>query len=90
MAVEQKQKEKPKNVLPKPGLQKKELIKHKTVFSNTFINPDGSFTTEASSSSINYKNKSGNWRSINNALITKAGDGYDYENAANALMPEFI
>jgi len=64
--------EKPENVLPKPGLQKKEIIKRKTLFSNTYLNPNGSFTAEVSSAQINYKNKSGNWRSIDNRLLPKA------------------
>ncbi|OGO79550.1 MAG: hypothetical protein A2Y23_09805, partial [Clostridiales bacterium GWB2_37_7] len=81
--------EKPENVLPKPGLQKKEIIKRKTLFSNTYLNPNGSFTAEVSSAQINYKNKSGNWRSIDNRLLPKAESGYDYENAANAYKVKF-
>ncbi|OGO77682.1 MAG: hypothetical protein A2Y23_13955 [Clostridiales bacterium GWB2_37_7] len=89
MAVERKQKENPKNVLPKSGLQKKELLKRKTPFSNTFVNPNGTFSTEVSSTPINYKNKSGNWRSVDNRLLAKSEGGYDYENAANAFRAKF-
>ena len=89
MAIERIQKHRPKNVLPKPGLQKKELKKRKTPFSNTYINPDGSFSTEVSSTPINYKNKSGNWSPIDNRLLTKSEGGYDYENAANVFRAKF-
>lgn len=62
MVFELKQTETAKNILPKPGLLKKEIVKRNTHFSKSYLNPNGSFTTEVSSAPVNYKNQSGNWR----------------------------
>lgn len=57
MAEVNRQKPEPMNVLPKPQNTKVELRKHKTAFSNTYLNPNGSFTVEVSNKPVNYKNR---------------------------------
>jgi len=89
MAIDLKQTETPKNVLLKPGLQKREITRQNTSFSKAFLNPTGTFTTEVSSTPVNYKNKSGNWRTVDNTLIAKTENGYDYENKAKAYRVQF-
>lgn len=55
----------------------------RTETSNTYQNPDGSYTLETSTSRMNYKTN-GTWKPIDNRLIPTSEDGYSYRNAANS------
>jgi len=89
MPVEKFQIERPKNVLPKPAIERTELKTRKTSFSKTYINPDGSFTLEVSAKQLNFINRSGNLEDIDNSLVPSKAVGYDYENSANAFTVRF-
>ena len=89
MAETNRQKQQPMNVLSKPQKTKVELKKHKTAFSNTYLNPDGSFTVEVSNKPVNYKNRAGNWRRIENEIVPSDTAPYEYQNKANAFKVHF-
>ncbi len=89
MPFDVKQKVQPKNLLPINVSKKTELKSRKTSFSNTFINPDGTFSLEVASKPINFRNRSGNLQDIDSTLISKVNGVYQYENAANSFIARF-
>ncbi|MDD2480725.1 MAG: DNRLRE domain-containing protein, partial [Lutispora sp.] len=89
MAEVNRQKPEPMNVLPKPQNTRVELKKHKTAFSNTYLNPNGSFTIEVSNRPVNYKNRARNWRRIENEIVPSDTAPYEYQNKANAFKVRF-
>jgi len=81
--------DKPKNIMPKPSAERIELKKRKTSFTKTYLNTDGSFSVEVSGKPMNFNNKSGNLKDIDNTIVTKVTGGYEYENLANSITVRF-
>lgn len=48
----------------------------------TYLNPDGSYTSQISSAPVNYETQPGEWAPIDNELVPAEGLAYDVENAA--------
>lgn len=74
-----------RNILPKPGQKSIELEKRRTLYSKEYINPDGTFSVEVATKPINYKDKSGKLKVIDNALMKSKQSGFDFENKANSF-----
>ena len=89
MVVEQRERAKPQNVMPRPANERVELIKRRTTYSEEFLNPDGTFTIELSDKPIHFKNKRGNWQKIDTNLVTEARGGYEFVNKDNAFTTRF-
>ncbi len=51
--------------------------------SNTYQEPDGSFTTEVYTAPVNYQDESGDWVPIVNDFVAAPGATFDVQNAAN-------
>ena len=77
------------NLLTKPGGARVELRKRKTPFTKTYKDPTGIFHTEVSDVQMSYRNRSGNWRDIDNQLLPQSENGYDYVNKANSFKVRF-
>jgi RHS repeat-associated protein len=60
-----------------------EIRQLRTETSETFHNPDGSFTTHAYYRPIHFRNGSGEWQKISNRLVRSTEKGYAVENEAN-------
>ncbi|MCH1627039.1 DNRLRE domain-containing protein [Fredinandcohnia quinoae] len=70
------------------SIVKKEIPSMRTEKSKTFLNPDGTYTSEISQTPIHFKNKSKQWEPINNQLISDSKEKV-YENKANAFSVKF-
>ena len=53
--------------------------------SETFVNPDGSFTTRAYQAPINFRDDRGVWQRIDSSLRASKREGFAFENTANAF-----
>ncbi|MDI7743141.1 DNRLRE domain-containing protein [Lysinibacillus fusiformis] len=67
---------------------RKELVDKRTETSKTFLNPDGTLTTEISQKPIHFKNNRKEWQSIENELVENQKEQV-YENKANAFKVKF-
>src|SRR5438552_1094452 len=66
-----------------------ELVQFRTVSSRTFDNHDGTYTTNAYSGPIHYRDEQGQWQPISSALVASGEQGYAYENEANRFRARF-
>lgn len=71
-----------------PTLEKEEIHSLRTETSKTYLNSDGTYTTEISQSPIHFKNDKDQWVSINNELIHNDEEN-TYENKANDFIVKF-
>jgi hypothetical protein len=62
-----------------------EVIGKRTQTSRTIKNADGSFTLEAYSGPIHFKDKQGNWQQIQSDLVPSERPGYAFQNKANSF-----
>jgi RHS repeat-associated protein len=60
-----------------------EIKQLRTETSETFHNPDGTFTTHAYYRPIHFRDASGGWQKISNRLVPSTEQGYAVENEAN-------
>lgn len=67
---------------------RKELVDKRTETSKTFLNPDGTLTTEISQKPIHFKNNRKEWQPIENELVENQKEQV-YENKANAFKVKF-
>jgi RHS repeat-associated protein len=68
--------------------ERSELNNKRTANSKTFINPDGTLTTEISQTPIHFKDTNNNWEPINNNLVTNAPENV-YQNKSNNMKVKF-
>ena len=66
-----------------------ELVAKRTATSETFRNPDGTFTTSAYAAPIHYLDASGSWQKIDSTLDPSPLAGYAWTNRANAFHVHF-
>jgi len=67
-----------------------EVVSRRTQYSRTYKTVSGAYATIMYPGSVNYKNASGAWRRIDDALVAGTGPGVAYQNKANAyslLLP---
>jgi RHS repeat-associated protein len=65
---------------PRDPVERTEL---RTRTSRTYANPDGSFSAVISPGSVNYRDDSGDWQTIENTLVPTSTPGYAWKNQAN-------
>lgn len=80
---------KQKNSFPKRTKNKQELTAQKTELSNTYLNEDGTFTTDIYSEPIQYKDKNKQWKEIKNELKESKKEGFTFENTENSFKSFF-
>ena len=66
-----------------------ELPGKRTATSNTYLNPDGSYTAVVSPHAVNYHDASGAWQPIDTTLVSSSTDGYAFQNAAGPFRALF-
>jgi RHS repeat-associated protein len=66
-----------------------ELVAKRTATSETFRNPDGTFTTSAYATPIHYLDASGAWQKIDSTLVPSPLAGYAWTNRANSFRVNF-
>ncbi|MDQ3981839.1 MAG: DNRLRE domain-containing protein, partial [Actinomycetota bacterium] len=74
---------------PEPPQGRKEVVEQRTATSKTYLNEDGSFTTDVHSAPVHYRGRDGDWRVIDDELVASDAPGYAWENAANAFRAQF-
>lgn len=67
---------------------RKEVKEKRTENSKTFLNPDGTYTSEISQTPIHFKNENKQWETINNQLVSDSQEKV-YENKANDFTVKF-
>lgn len=67
---------------------REELPGFRDATSNTYQNPDGTFTTEIFDQPVNYRADDRSWRHIDSSLVPVSGD-YDYSSGANSFDAAF-
>jgi hypothetical protein len=72
---------------PAPGAL--ELPGKRTATSNTFLNPDGSYTTEVAAQPVNYRDAAGAWQAIDTTLVQASDPNYAVQNAAGPFRAMF-
>ncbi|MDT7537299.1 MAG: hypothetical protein QOI82_884 [Actinomycetota bacterium] len=72
---------------PTPGAL--ELPGKRTATSNTYLNADGSYTTEVSPQPINYRDAAGDWQAIDTTLVKASDPNYAVQNAAGPFRAMF-
>lgn len=70
------------------SVAREEVQEMRTANSKTFLNLDGSYTSEISQSPIHFKNEKNEWQTINNQLVLDSVEEV-YENKANDFTVEF-
>jgi RHS repeat-associated protein len=68
--------------------ERTELNNKRTANSKTFINPDGTLTTEISQTPIHFKDTNNNWEPINNNLVANTPENV-YQNKSNSMKVKF-
>jgi hypothetical protein len=53
-----------------------ELMNYRTTHSQTFLNPNGTFTTKLDPTDVFFKDDSGNWKTIDNSLYSNGNGGF--------------
>src|SRR5262249_19009364 len=72
---------------PAPGAL--ELPGKRTASSNSYLNPDGSYTTVVAPQPVNYRDAAGEWQRIDTTLVPSQEAGYSVENAAGPFRALF-
>jgi hypothetical protein len=72
---------------PSPGAL--ELPGKRTATSSTFLNPDGSYTTEVAPQPVNYRDAAGDWQAIDTTLVKASDSNYAVQNAAGPFRAMF-
>ena len=72
---------------PQPGAL--ELPGSRSATSNTYLNPDGSYTTAVAPRAVNYRDAAGAWQPIDTSLVAAQTAGYAYQNAAGSFRALF-
>lgn len=72
-----------------PRVAALELPGKRTATSSTYLNPDGTFTTEVASAPVNFRDASGSWQPIDTHLVASSDSDYAYENAAGPFKARF-
>ncbi|RIV26398.1 RHS repeat protein [Alicyclobacillaceae bacterium I2511] len=75
--------------LPSPSSTPQELLGLRTANSQTFLNPNGTFTTDVYTTPQFYKDETGHWQSIDNSLVQGTDANFPYHNAANGFEVAF-
>ncbi|MEW4286212.1 DNRLRE domain-containing protein [Priestia koreensis] len=65
-----------------------EIKSMRTENSKTYLNPDGTYTSEISQDPIHFKNEDNQWETINNELTTNTQNGF-VQNKANQFTVKF-
>jgi hypothetical protein len=79
------------DLFPKMGKEPIELELKRTAFQRESLNPDGSFTSEVFSHPIHWKNRHGQWVSIDNTIVPSTEDlSFPLKNASNDVQVRFV
>ncbi|CAA7601994.1 wall-associated repeat protein cell wall hydrolase precursor signal transmembrane reticulocyte [Acididesulfobacillus acetoxydans] len=65
------------------------MASRRTQHSRTYVNSDGSYTTQVSIGSLHYKDTHGQWQDISNQLVPSSEPGFSLQNKANAFQTRF-
>ncbi|MGX2959510.1 DNRLRE domain-containing protein [Peribacillus sp. JNUCC 23] len=68
--------------------EKEEILDLRTENSKTFINENGTYTSEIAQEAIHFKNEENEWEEIDNTLI-ESSDKQSYENKSNEFSVNF-
>ncbi|WP_218669692.1 DNRLRE domain-containing protein [Ferroacidibacillus organovorans] len=73
----------------KPGSTPQEILSLRTNHSQTFLNPNGTYTTHIFANATFYKDKKGAWQTLNEALTASANPTFAYQNTAGPFTAQF-
>ena len=69
--------------------QRIEVASLRNANSTTFVNPDGTFTTQVSAQPVNFRDDNGKWRRIDAKFQAASRDGFTWASGANSFHVDF-